>query len=140
MKKSLSINGQIPPSIWLQIDSALRVTPMDHLYAMLDAMYPGRWRANFTTSTAIEIWKETWAQAFDRKKLTPKQFKNGLEQCLDLFKWPPSLPEFLEACFTVLPLMHRSAPVPKLTGKATPEGTAKGLRELREFTAGMWGE
>jgi hypothetical protein len=111
---------------------------MDHLYATLDAMYPGRWSAPFRTSVAIQIWKDTWARAFALKKLTPKEIKNGIEQCLDLFKWPPSLPEFLEACHTVPPLMHRSAPPPMLTGKATPEGREKGLKLLREFTARKW--
>lgn len=130
MKKLLSTDKRVSPTSWLQFDPALGGTPMDHLYAKLDGIYSKRWRDMFPTAMAIQNWKETWAQAFELKKLTPDQLKNGLKQCLDMFEWPPTLPQFLKACYTVPPAMHRNMPPPMLTGKATKEGTAEGLRRL----------
>jgi hypothetical protein len=73
--------------------------PIDRLYARLEGMYLGRWRANFHTPEAIEAWAEAWSDALTRHRVTPKQAFAAL-QALELGgdRPPPTLPEFLALC------------------------------------------
>lgn len=135
MKKSLSTKAETLPSIWLQIHPTLGVSMMDYLYAKLDVIYPGRWNANFKNEVAVQIWRETWAQAFDKKNISSQQVRSGIDHCLELYKrFPPSLPEFLDACLIVTPAAHRNFP-PMLTHKATKEEREAGLKKVREIAA-----
>lgn len=109
---------------------------MDHLYNKLDAMYPLQWRRAHTNEASIQNWRETWADAFDRKGITREQIAVGLSECLDLYDWPPSLKQFIDACKTVKPAAHRNFQ-PALTHKSSPEVNQEGLRRLREITEGF---
>lgn len=136
--KNLSINTQpdefIPSSPWLEIHPRLGISLMDHLYNKLDAMYPIRWRSAHQSEASLQSWRETWAEAFDRKGITLQQIKTGIDECVELYDWPPSLKEFLTACRTVKPQAHRSFPL-ALAHKSTPESRQEGLRRLREAAA-----
>lgn len=71
---------------------------MTHLFNRLSGMYSNKWTVNFPDDKAVTAWEETWVEAFDEEGITPYDVKIGLDSCRTLFKWPPSLPEFLEAC------------------------------------------
>lgn len=132
--KSLSINPKsdaTPSSPWLQIHPALGISLMDHLFNKLDAMYPIRWRSAHPSETSVQNWRDTWAETFERKGITPQQIKTGIDECVELYDWPPSLKEFLTACRTVKPQAHRDFPL-ALAHKSTPESRQEGLRQLRE--------
>lgn len=92
-----------PPSLWTEPLQALNgLDLMTHLYNRLDGMYPNRWRANFTNPTAIQSWKDSWAEAFEEEGVSPTEAREGLRNCRRMYDWPPSLPEFLKACRTGL--------------------------------------
>lgn len=133
--KNLSINHQAdefePSSPWLQIHPKLGISLMDHLFNKLDAMYPLRWRSAHSSETSVQNWRETWAEAFQKKGITPHQVKVGIDECSELYDWPPSLKEFITACRTVKPQAHRNFPL-ALAHKSTPESRQEGLRRLRE--------
>ncbi|SCX93260.1 hypothetical protein SAMN05216420_101372 [Nitrosospira sp. Nl5] len=133
MKKSLSTNQQANVSLWLQVHPTLGVTMMDHLFNKMDAMYPGRWIACYKNETSVQNWRDTWAEAFDDERILPHQVKAGIAQCRKLYDWPPSLTEFLKACTTVVPLMHRDFP-PMLTHKMTKEEREAGLKKVRDIS------
>jgi hypothetical protein len=133
MKKLSNINQQANVSMWLQIHPQLGVTMMDHLFNKLDAMYPGRWISCYKNETSVQNWRDTWAEAFEDERLQPHQIKAGIAQCRKLYDWPPSLPEFLKACATVTPLMHRDFP-PMLVHKMTPEQRKAGLEKVRQIS------
>lgn len=123
----------MPASVWLRVHEPLGISLMDHLFNKLDVMYPIRWKSAYSSEIMVQNWRQTWAEAFDRKRITPEQIKTGLEECEELYKWPPSLPEFLAACRTVKPAAHRNFPA-ALTHKSSPEVNREGLRRLKEIT------
>jgi hypothetical protein len=120
-------------SIWLQVHPSLGVSMMDHLYNKLDAMYPNRWASSFKSEGAIQSWRDTWAEAFDEERIMPHQVKAGISECRKLYDWPPSLTEFIKACKTTVPQMHRDF-APMLVHKMTPEERQAGLNKLKEMS------
>jgi len=131
--KKLSTKSGTAPSPWLQIHPSLGVSMMDHLYAKLDAMYPGKWSANFKNEVGIRFWRDTWAEAFDEERIIPCQVKAGITECRRLYDWPPSLTEFIKACKATVPHMHRNF-APTLAHKMTREEREAGLKKLREMS------
>ena len=86
-------------NVWLQPREKLDgISMMDHLYNRLDGIYPSKFTANFRDVSAISNWKEAWAEAFADERITPHDVALGLKNCIRMFNWPPSLPEFLKAC------------------------------------------
>lgn len=85
---------------WLEINQTLGLALIDHLYRRLDGLYAGKWRNIFAAPDAIENWRQAWAEALHARHVTPAQIKRGLSNCIDMYDWPPSLPEFIKACQT----------------------------------------
>lgn len=71
---------------------------MDHLFNRLDGMYPGKWRATFADTAAMQNWTEAWADAFNEEGITPDMVAEGLRVVRRTHGWPPSLPDFIAAC------------------------------------------
>lgn len=92
--------SQLPSTAneWLEIHAGLGISLMDHLFNRFDGAYPNKWRASFPTPDSIRNWRESWAEKFIEKGITPAEVKLGLSTAIDLYEWPPSLPEFLKAC------------------------------------------
>lgn len=89
-------NGQ---SIWLSPVAKLEGKSLiEHLYNRMSGMYPNKWALSFPDGAAIKVWEEAWVEAFDREGITPRDVGLGVQNCLRMFDWPPSLPEFLRAC------------------------------------------
>ena len=116
-------------NIWLQPHPTLGVSMMDHLYSRLDAMYPIRWRSAHPTEISVNNWRTTWSEAFEEERIMPHQIKNGITECRKMYDWPPSLTEFLKACATTVPVMHRDFPK-EIEHKMTKKGR-KGWRGYR---------
>ena len=115
-------------TIWLQKHPTLGVSLMDHLYSKLDAMYPIRWRSAHPNEISVNNWRDTWAEAFEEENIMPHQIKKGISECRRLYDWPPSLTEFLQACTTTVPMIHRDFPkglVHKMTNKERKDGLKK---------------
>ena len=86
-------------NLWLRPHPKLDgISLMDHLFNRMDGLYPNRWQANFKTDSAIQNWKESWAEAFEEEGLMPQDVAQGIKNCRRMFDWPPSLTEFLRAC------------------------------------------
>jgi hypothetical protein len=131
--QSIKPHSEVTPSSqWLRIHPGLGISLIDHLYNKLDAMYPLQWRRAHTNEASVQNWKETWADAFDKKGITREQIAVGISECLELYDWPPSLKQFLDACRTVKPAAHRNFS-PALTHKSSPEVNKEGLRRLLEM-------
>ncbi len=72
---------------------------MQHLFDRLSGMYVGKWEKPFEDKPgAVDRWAEAWSSGFVAKGIFPHQIKRGLENCMDLYDWPPSLTEFIKAC------------------------------------------
>lgn len=113
-------------SVWTQVNAALGISLMDHLFNRLDGAYPRKWRADFQNEIAIANWKETWSEAFDEEGITPAEIKAGLKNCRRMFDWPPSLTEFLRACR------------PELNPENAFHEAIKGLTARRKGERGEW--
>jgi hypothetical protein len=138
--KSVSTKSETTPSPWFQIHPTLGVSLMDHLYAKLNAMYPGKWSALFKSEVEVKAWRETWAQAFEKKHISTQQVSSGLDNCIEQCpKFPPTLGEFLEACKTVTPASHRSF-APALVHKMTKEEREAGLGKLKAMSEKLFAE
>ncbi len=74
------------------------IAPIDHLFNRLDGIYVGKWRAAFTSDSAIKNWRDAWAESIVEENLTPLEIKAGIKECKKLYDWPPSFPEFIKAC------------------------------------------
>lgn len=85
-------------SAWTSVHPALGVSPMDHLFNRMDGIYMGKWRKEFTSTVAIENWREAWAEAFSEEGITFDEIKRGIVTCRKQYDWAPSLPEFIKAC------------------------------------------
>lgn len=85
-------------SAWLEVHPGLGISLMDHLFNRLDGLYPNRWRASFSNDQAVLNWRESWSEAFDDERITPRDVSAGIKTCRKTYDWPPSLPEFLKAC------------------------------------------
>lgn len=102
------MNAPIPPqlmapqSAWLERrdwpDGKQNLSLMDRLFNRLDGAYPNLWRAAFKSESAIENWREAWAEAFVEEGITPNMVKIGVTACRKLHDMPPSLTQFLRAC------------------------------------------
>lgn len=84
--------------VWLTKSDRTGQTLMETLFDRLSGMYVGRWQAAFKSDTDVTNWANAWAIGFDSKRITPPMVKRGLDNCADMFAWPPSLPEFIKAC------------------------------------------
>lgn len=113
-------------SVWTQVNAALGISLMDHLFNRLDGAYPRKWRADFQNEIAIANWKETWSEAFDEDGITPTEIKAGLKNCRRMFDWPPSLTEFMRACR------------PELNAENAFHEAIKGLTARRKGERGEW--
>lgn len=93
---------------WKDVINALGISAIDHLFNRLDGMYTGKWRSAFHNEVAIANWKDVWAEALYERGITPQKAKRGLDNCIDLYSWPPSLSEFIKAC--EMPSRNEPAP------------------------------
>lgn len=149
-------------SQWLTINNRTGKTLMQILFDRLDGMYPKHWRAQFEgkepaiTDQNVRNWTEAWASAFESRSIAPRMIARALENCMDMYEWPPSLPQFLKACTTpsrneqVTPpeaqaLTYEAKFNPEMAAKAAqvitpPEEESDGLawvhRLLRKFPNG----
>lgn len=86
-------------SVWLKpVPKLAGKTLMEHLYARMDGLYPGKWKCNFVGETAMSNWEHAWAEAFDEEGIRPADIALGIQNSRRMFDWPPSLTEFLRAC------------------------------------------
>lgn len=86
-------------SVWLRPNpNRDNKSMMEILFGRMSGMYPSKWGLAFPDNKAIKVWEEAWVEAFDREGITPRDVGLGVENCLRMFDWPPSLPEFLRAC------------------------------------------
>lgn len=74
---------------------------MDRLWNQLDGMFMSRWTSQFSSETAVVNWRNSWAMAFADEGLTPHDIAVGVT-AMRRAKYPPGLPDFLEACRPVL--------------------------------------
>lgn len=89
-----------PQSVWLTKSDRTGQTLMETLFDRLSGMYVGRWQSAFKTDTDVTNWANAWALGFESKGITPRMIKRGLDNCMEMFDWPPSLSEFIKACTT----------------------------------------
>ncbi|MEM5296941.1 hypothetical protein VSR82_21745 [Burkholderia sp. JPY481] len=91
----------IPPKLldtWNRPDPRLDGRSLlDHLFDQLDGMYPGRWSNLFPSPTAIANWRAAWGEAFEAEAVTPADVARALGVCQRSHRYPPNLPEFLQA-------------------------------------------
>lgn len=86
-------------SVWLRPNpNRDNKSMMEILFGRMSGMYPSKWGLAFPDNKAIKVWEEAWVEAFDREGITPRDVGLGVQNCLRMFDWPPSLPEFLRAC------------------------------------------
>lgn len=126
-----------PENKWLSIHPSLGLSMMDHLFAKLDSMYPNRWNSAYPNEISINNWRSTWSEAFEQKGITPRHIRAGLDECLVLYNWPPSLPEFLKACLVTTPAIHQSfskLPEQRMTDAERRHNLAK----FKEFTSKLF--
>lgn len=85
--------------VWLKKDQRFRdLSPIDYLFKRLAMLYPKRWTDQFKTNEELEDWKVCWAEELAERGVTFDEIKRGLARCIELYGWPPSFPEFLQAC------------------------------------------
>lgn len=72
--------------------------PITRLFNRLAGIYGGRWSSQFPSQVSTDNWEQTWSEALAAERLTPKEASIGLQNCLGMYEWPPSLPEFIKAC------------------------------------------
>lgn len=86
-------------SAWLRpVPKLAGKTLMEHLYARMDGLYPGKWKSNFVGEAAMSNWEQAWAEAFDEEGIVPVDVALGIQNSRRMYDWPPSLTEFLRAC------------------------------------------
>lgn len=115
-------------SAWTSVHPALGVSPMDHLFNRMDGIYMGKWRKEFTSTMAIENWKEAWAEAFSEEGISFDEIKRGIVTCRKQYDWAPSLPEFIKACRPALDYetaFHEA--VEQMAKRHAPKQTKDGL-------------
>jgi Replication protein P len=88
-------------------DTGLEFTLMDRLFDKFQAMYLRRWNDQFNSKQMIENWKNDWAKSFEQEKITQNMIANGINNCLKMYDYPPSLPQFLKACKGFDESLHR---------------------------------
>lgn len=71
---------------------------MDLLFSRMDGLYPGRWRQNYPSEQAIRAWEEAWSEGFVEDQIDPRELKQGIANCRQMYDWPPSYKEFVRAC------------------------------------------
>ncbi len=127
-------------SQWLTINNRTGKTLMQILFDRLDGMYPKHWRAQFegktpeATDQNVKNWTEAWASAFESRSIAPRMIARALENCMDMYEWPPSLPQFIKACTTPARNEQVTPPeAPALTyeAKFNPELAAKAVDALK---------
>lgn len=72
--------------------------PIARLFNRLAGIYGGRWTSQFQAAESVNNWERTWSEALAAERLTPQEAATGLQNCLGMYEWPPSLPEFIKAC------------------------------------------
>lgn len=121
---------------WLEPLKGKDISPIMLLYKRLDGLYPSKWRASFPDAEAIDNWQEAWAEAFVEDSITPQMIKRGLENCRDMYDWPPSLPQFLKACRE--PSKHESRhqdSKPQLTHEYIPCAPEEAAQHIARINA-----
>lgn len=84
---------------WLMPHSGLDGSPLiDHLFARFAALYGNRWTAQFKNDQAIELWRQTWADALFQEGIRPEEIRTAMETVRKQHEWPPTLPEFIRIC------------------------------------------
>lgn len=73
-----------------------RLVIIDRIFSYMSAMY-GRKFTEMWHGTDIEEVKCVWGEKLTRYMHDPEIIKNAINQ-LDNFKYPPTLPEFLDIC------------------------------------------
>lgn len=113
------------------------VNPIELLFKRLDGLYHGRWRSNFPTAESIQNWQQAWAEAFSEDRITPEMIKRGLENCRDMYDFPPTLPQFLKACRepSKNEMRHRqqTAQLENNPTPCTPEEAAAHIAKIKEM-------
>lgn len=72
---------------------------IERLFDKLDMLYPGKWRQQFKSTEDMDNWRQCWAEELIERKVTFDEAKTGLDRCIEFYKdWPPTFPQFLEAC------------------------------------------
>ncbi|WP_432785039.1 hypothetical protein AAEX37_01978 [Oligella sp. MSHR50489EDL] len=130
---------QMTIASWLSPLPGKDISPIMLLYKRLDGLYPSKWRSSFPDAEAIDNWREAWVEAFVEDNITPEMIKRGLENCRDMYDWPPSLTEFLKACKvpSKSEAREKSAQKPKQLGHeyipCTPEEAAVHIAKIHEL-------
>jgi len=73
---------------------------MQLLFERLSGMYPRRWRESFPMDRDVEAWENAWSQAFESRGFSAQTIKRGLQNCEEMFEYPPTITQFLKACTT----------------------------------------
>lgn len=120
---------------WKDVINALGISAIDHLFNRLDGMYTGKWRSSFHNEAAIANWKNVWAETLWDRGITLQKAKRGLENCIELYSWPPSLSEFIKAC--EMSSKHEQAPstVVALPNNVKPKPISAFRNELSALKA-----
>lgn len=80
------------PTVWTEGKTPL----IDVLHARLTAIYGDKFGK--TSDMAYQVWRETWANVLAEQGITTDEVKHGLSVCATQHPWPPTLPEFIQAC------------------------------------------
>lgn len=100
--------------------------PIARLFNRLAGIYGGRWTNQFQAAEAVNNWERTWAEALAAERLTPQEAATGLQNCLGMYEWPPSLPEFIKACR------------PNLAPENAFQEAVRGMLDRTRGEMGMW--
>lgn len=69
------------------------------LFGEFSGIYgPVKWSEKFKSQGAIDQWQKTWASSMSAHNLSRDEIATGVAACKDRIDWPPSFPEFKNAC------------------------------------------
>lgn len=68
------------------------------LHMRFSAIYEDRFYRNHKSDEAISIWCDEWALGLEG--INPHHVKAGIDYCRKMLRWPPSIAEFREICFS----------------------------------------
>ncbi len=114
-----------------QFHSKLNCRLIDHLFNRLAMMYGKKWLDMFMTEESINGWKNVWAEMINTRGLTLEMIKRGLNNCIDMYDWPPTLPQFVKACETLSRDETVTPNEPKLSLPVNRAAMPKELKDLK---------
>lgn len=131
----MTTTSSTPISPWLVKNERTGQSLMQVLFDRLTGMYPRRWRESFPKDPDVGSWERSWSQAFDSRGFTPQMIKRGLQNCEEMFEYPPTITQFIKACTTPgrdEPVAPMDNPALEYDAKFNPELAAKAAQAVKQ--------